>query len=98
MVLSARFKPLNNRGSQPLPALGITLIELAVSMMIMAIIGVGVSGLLKTGAEHSLSERTHQTSQMVAMNLVDDLRFDLRTADSVNNVGVGGSNTLIIQS
>lgn len=74
---------------------GITLIELAMSMMVVAVIGVGISGLVKSGVEHTLSERQVQTMQMMAMDLVEDLRHDLRTADTVNNVG-SGSNTLVI--
>ena len=76
-------------------AAGVTLLELAITMMITAVIGVGVSGLIKAGAEHSLSERQHQTMRMMAMSLIEDLRFDLRTADSINSLG-GGSNTLVI--
>jgi len=78
-------------------AKGITLVELAMSMMVVAVIGVGVSGLMKTGVEHNISQRQMQTMQMMAMDLVEDLRYDLRTADTVNNVG-GGSNTLTISS
>jgi len=76
-------------------ASGISLLELAITMMITAVIGVGVSGLIKAGAEHSLSERQHQTMRMMAMSLIEDLRFDLRAADSIDSLG-GGSNTLVI--
>ena len=76
---------------------GITLLELALSMMVMAVLGVAVSSLVKAGADHNLSERQHQTMQMVAMNLVDDLRFDLRTAERISSLG-SGSNSLVIQN
>jgi prepilin-type N-terminal cleavage/methylation domain-containing protein len=75
---------------------GVTLLELAISMMIVAVISVGVSGLIKVGAEHNLSERQHQTMQLIAMDLVDDLRRDLLTADTISNLGSSGSNTLTI--
>lgn len=65
------------------------------SMMIVAVLSVGVSGIIKAGAEHSLSERQHQTMRQMALGLVEDLRRDLRTADTVNNLG-GGSNQLVI--
>jgi prepilin-type N-terminal cleavage/methylation domain-containing protein len=74
---------------------GVTLVELAMSMMIVAVLSVGVSGMVKTGVEHQLSERQVQTMRMMAMNLVDDLRYDLRTADTVNKLG-SGSNILVI--
>lgn len=95
MALSVRFKILNSL--HPQPEQGITLIEMAMAMMIVAVLGVGVSGMLKVGAEHNLSERQHQTMQVVAMNLVDDLRYDLRAANTINALG-GGSNTLVIHT
>lgn len=73
---------------------GLSLIELAMAMMIMVILSVGVSSLLQTGIESQLSERAHQEMQSVAMNIVDDLRNDIRTANkaAVSN----GNNTLTL--
>lgn len=96
MDLLPRFKTLNKPAGRLPASSGVTLMEMALAMMIVAVVGVGVSGLLKVGAEHNLSERQHQTMQIVALNLVDDLRHDLRTADSINALG-SGSNTLTIQ-
>lgn len=62
---------------------GITLLEIALGMMILAVLSVGVSSLVKTGVESQLSERAHQYMQTVALNIVDDIRFDIRKADDV---------------
>jgi prepilin-type N-terminal cleavage/methylation domain-containing protein len=81
----------------PQASAGVTLLEMAMAMMIVAVLSVGVSGIIKVGVEHTMAERQHQNMQMIAMNLVDDLRHDLRTADSINALGAG-SNSLVMQS
>lgn len=75
---------------------GVTLLEMALSMMILAILSVGVSSLVKTGVENQLAQRTHQNMQTVGLNIVDDLRMDIRTADraTVSN----GGNTLTLST
>ena len=95
MVIFLNHNALQMTASKPQSAAGVTLLEMAMAMMIIAVVSVGVSGIIKVGAEHNLSERQHQTMQIMAMNVVDDLRFDLHTADTINNLG-GGSNTLVI--
>ena len=73
---------------------GVTLIELAVGMMLMAIIGVTVSSLVRAGVEAQMSQRLVNHGQVVVMNVVDDILFDLRTADAV--AVLGGGNQLRI--
>lgn len=73
---------------------GLSLIELAIGMMIMVVLSVGVSSLIQTGIESQMSERAHHEMQTVALNIVDDLRNDIRTANraAVSN----GNNTLTL--
>lgn len=59
-------------------ASGVTLLEMALGMMIVAIVSVGISNLVRAGVESQMAERTHQNMQLVANNIVDDIRFDIR--------------------
>ncbi len=74
---------------------GVTLIEVALTIMIMVILSIGVSSLIRTGVESQLSQRSHVNMQIVAMNIADDLRRDLRTADSAEVQN--GGNRLVIR-
>jgi len=68
--------------------------EMALAMMIVAILSVGVSSLVRSGVEGQLAQATNDNMQTLSMNIVDDLRQDLRTADSA--VISNGGNTLTI--
>lgn len=75
---------------------GLTLLEMAIGIMIVSILSVAVSSLFKVAVESQMSQRVHENMQMVAINIVDDLRLDIRTADSVEVLN--GGNTLRISN
>lgn len=75
---------------------GLSLLELGLSMMILAILSVGVSSLVKSGVEAQMARRVHQQMQVVALNIVDDIRQDMRTACSAS-IQNGGSRLVIDQ-
>lgn len=77
-----------------MPAQGITLLEMALGLMIIAVLSVGVSSLVKTGVESQMAERMNQQMQIISNMIVDDLRMDFRQAD---NVTVNG-NTLKLEA
>jgi type II secretory pathway pseudopilin PulG len=101
-TLQNNSKPVNQRFGlkhHPVPvtrqlqkasASGVTLLELALGLMIIAVLSVAVSSLVRTGVEHQMSQRTHDMMQTIAMNMIDDLRFDTRTAVSAT-IGNGGN-------
>lgn len=64
-------------------------------MMILAVLSIGVSSLVRTGVETQLSRRVHEYMQVVGLNIVDDLRRDLRTADQAI-ITAGGNQLTII--
>lgn len=70
---------------------GLTLLEIAMGMMILSVLTVGVSSLVRTGMENQMSERAHQEMQTIGLNIVDDIRLDIRKADTVT---VPNANTL----
>jgi Tfp pilus assembly protein PilV len=71
---------------------GVSLLELALGMMILSVLSVGVSALVKTGVESQMSHRTNQEIQNIGLNIVDDLRTDIRTADKA----VVSTNQLVL--
>lgn len=75
-------------------AQGITLLEVALAMMIMAVLSIGVSSLIKTGMETQMAERMHQHMQTISNVIVDDLRLDFREVDSVT-ISSGGNTMLL---
>jgi prepilin-type N-terminal cleavage/methylation domain-containing protein len=87
---SRRFKS----ASLPGRAHGLTLIEVALAIMILAILSIGVSSLVRTGVETQMSRRIQEYMQAIGLNIVDDLRRDLRTADQA--VISNGGNRLTI--
>jgi prepilin-type N-terminal cleavage/methylation domain-containing protein len=76
-------------------AKGLTLLETAIAMMILAILSVAVSNLVKAGVETQMARRADLNMQSIAMNIVDDLRRDIRTADKLSVAGNTG-NTLTL--
>lgn len=64
-------------------------------MMILSILSIGVSSLVKAGVETQMAERDHQNMHVIGMNIVDDLRNDIRNADQVT-VGNGGNSLQVI--
>lgn len=73
---------------------GVTLIELGIGMIILIVLSLGVSALVKTGVETQLSRRSDMLMQTIGLDLVDDLRFDVRTTD--NATVSNGGNTLTL--
>jgi type II secretory pathway pseudopilin PulG len=73
---------------------GVTLIELAMSMMIIVVLSVGVASLMRVGIEAQLAERVNQKMQIISMSIVDDLRRDLQMAQDVTVQN--GGNTLLV--
>lgn len=61
--------------------------------MIAAIIAVGVSSLIKAGVETQISRKIQENMQTVALNIVDDLRQDIRMADRAT---VQNATTLVL--
>lgn len=80
MALSTNYKKFSAHS-------GVTLLEMALCIMLLSIISVAVSSLVRTGVEGQLSQRTHENMQVIALNIMDDLRFDLRTAEKANCLG-----------
>jgi hypothetical protein len=74
----------------------VTLLELALGMMILSILSIGVSSLVKAGVESQMSERDHQNLQVIGMNIVDDLRNDIRNADEVSVLNGGKTLQVIL--
>lgn len=62
---------------------GLSLIEVCVGMMLMSVIGIAVSSLLISAVNSQMDQRTQSNMQLVASNIVDDIRYDLmRCMDS----------------
>ncbi len=81
----------------PIPAIktrGVTLIEIALCMMILSILSVAVSNLVLSGVQSQMNQRIDENLQLVAMNIVEDIRLDLR--HSAATTVLGGGNTLRI--
>lgn len=74
---------------------GVTMVEVAMTMMIIAVLSVGVASLMRVGIEAQLSERANQKMQIISMAIVDDLRRDLQTAQAVTLQNAG--NTLVVR-
>ena len=74
---------------------GVTMVELVMAMMIIAVLSVGVASLMRVGIEAQLSERANQKMQIISMAIVDDLRRDLQTAQAVTVQNAG--NTLVVR-
>jgi Tfp pilus assembly protein PilV len=82
------FKGVNCRPKRQLSASqGLSLLEMALGLMILSILSVGVSALVKTGVESQMAHRTNQLVQNVGLNIVDDLRMDIRTAEKATANG-----------
>lgn len=85
-------------GGGPLPLknfqAGISLLEIALAMMILAVLSVGVSSLIKTAVETQMARRTDVTMQSIGLNFADDIRMDVRTADTVSVSSDGKMLTL----
>jgi prepilin-type N-terminal cleavage/methylation domain-containing protein len=64
---------------------GFTLLEMTVAMAVFAVLGVAVSNVMFISANSQLEARFNAIAETTASNIIDDLRFDLRTAISVNN-------------
>ena len=88
----------NNSKNPPASALGVTLIELSLSMMIMLLLGVCVHNLFRSSMENSINERKHETIQLIGMHLIQDLRRDLRLARSAAISGDNDNTLIIVQS
>jgi prepilin-type N-terminal cleavage/methylation domain-containing protein len=73
---------------------GVTLLELALCMMILAVLSVGVSALMRTGVEAKMAQRNDLNMQSIGMNFSEDLRTDIRTADSASISNNGNTMTL----
>ncbi|HEY9746448.1 MAG TPA: hypothetical protein V6C99_09545 [Oculatellaceae cyanobacterium] len=74
--VKSQCRELIRQGSE-----GLSLLEMALGMMILSILSVGVSSLIKSGVEAQLAQQLSQEAQTVGLNIVDDLRHDIRTAD-----------------
>jgi Tfp pilus assembly protein PilV len=83
------------RITQRRAASGITLIEVSVSMMLLAIISIGVSALVKSGVEVQMARRVDMTMQSIGLNIVDDIRRDVQTADTATIANGGNGLTLV---
>lgn len=73
---------------------GITLLEVAISIMIVAVLSIAVSSLVKAGVETQMAERMHQNMQSISNGIVGDLRMDFREVDTVAIASGGNSLTL----
>jgi len=74
---------------------GVTLLEMALAMMILSVLAVGVSSILRTGVETQMAQRNDLNMQSIGMNVSEDLRNDIRVADSASITGGGNSMTLV---
>ena len=79
---------------------GLTLIEIAVAIGIMAVVSLGSAHAVSMFTEVQNSNRLHQVQQQVAMNLIDNLRHDLRYASRPNAVtnafSITGPNSTVL--
>jgi prepilin-type N-terminal cleavage/methylation domain-containing protein len=75
---------------------GVTLLEMALAMMILSVLSVGVSSILRTGVESQMAQRNDLTMQSIGMDISEDLRNDIRLADSASIGGGGNSMTLVV--
>lgn len=73
---------------------GITLIEVGLAMMIVAVLSIGVSAVVKAGVETQMSNRMNQHMQTISNLIVSDLRMDFREVDTVTITGGGNQMTL----
>lgn len=73
---------------------GVTLVELSMAMMIIAVLSVGVASLIRVGVEAQLSERANQKMRIISMAIVDDLRRDIQMAQSVT---IANGKTLVVE-
>jgi hypothetical protein len=70
--------------------------EMGLCMMIAAVLSVGVSAIVRTGIETKTSQRNDLNMQSIALNVSEDMRNDIRTADSAS-ISEGG-NTLTLST
>ena len=61
---------------------GVSLVEMAIAMMIIAVISVAVSNLVLTGVQSQMNQGNEEHMQIIAYNIVDDMRLDLRRAQN----------------
>jgi len=74
---------------------GVTLLEMALAMMILSVLSVGVSSILRTGVESQMAQRNDLNMQSIAMNVSEDMRNDIRVADSASISGGGNTMALV---
>ncbi len=72
---------------------GLSLMELAISMAILGIIGVGVSSLLQTTVNSQLISRSQQLQQDMAFQILPQLRADLISANNLKVLNSGNQIT-----
>ncbi len=58
------------------------MLEMSIAMMIIAVVGIGASSLMKAAVQNVNNERQQQLMQIVGMNIINDLRYDLRYAET----------------
>lgn len=72
---------------------GVSLLELGLGLMILSVLSVAVSSLVKTAVESQIAQRTNQEMQTIGLNIADDLRHDIQTADRASVVN---ASTLVL--
>jgi prepilin-type N-terminal cleavage/methylation domain-containing protein len=68
---------------------GYTLVELAISMFIISLIGLALTQMLVGVSYSQINSTVQGACENIASNLVDRLRFDLRFANQVDVVNAG---------
>ncbi len=102
MALSANNKVALSRIKKHHSTQGFSIVEVCVVMAIMVLIGMAVASVSRIGVEAQYSQREQATLQTIAQNIVDDIRYDLRmaetvtiSANSLNIVGLDNDNNAV---
>ncbi|HEX2269819.1 MAG TPA: hypothetical protein VHH35_09800, partial [Pyrinomonadaceae bacterium] len=74
---------------------GFTLLETTISMVLMAIIGLGVAGLFAYAANNTSNTADREMATAVAQQTMEQLKSVAFTDSSLNATGSGGTSTTV---
>lgn len=70
---------------------GLTLIELAIAIAVIAVIGLAASQMMFTGVQTQMSVHVNETEANLAQEIVNRLRYELRNAQNIQILNNGNS-------
>lgn len=95
MPLPVGLLPVFKQGNQPASAAqGFTLVELAISMVLMGLVSVAATVGIQSAMDAAVSNRAENEENFLGVHLISRLQQDLMTATSVT---IPTANQLVIQ-